>query len=149
MKRIVRSERTNWFIMRKFSTIYCYFTNVKMSITTLHEISRCRLSIITHFDTTRNVKKSIEHICAICDLRHSSTRYSMLSIECICAVCDLRHISTRNRCDYCAICDLRYSSTRIRLDSRVYQLETSRNPRHECASVDRFTCEVYMWIFDT
>ena len=147
--------------MRKFPTIYCYFTNVKMSIPTLHEMLRCRLSIIAHFDTTRNIKMSIEHICAIYDIRHSSTRYSTLSIEYICAIyglrhistrnrydycaiCGLRHISARNRYDYCAICGLRHSSTRIRLDSRVYRLETSRNPRHECASVDRFTYEIYM-----
>ena len=64
MRRIVKSERINWFTMRKFSTIYCYFTNVKMSISALHEMSRCRLSIISHFDTTRNIKMSIEHNCA-------------------------------------------------------------------------------------
>ena len=130
--------------MRKFPTIYCYSTNVKMSISALHEMPRCRLSIIAHSGTARNVKMSIELICAICDLRLSSARYSMLSIDHNCAIYDLRHISTRNRYDYCAICDLRHCSTRIRLDSRVYRLKTSRNSRHECANVDRFTCEIYM-----
>ena len=134
--------------MRKFSIIYCYFTNVKMLISTLHEMPRYRLSIIAHSGTARNVKMSIELICAICDLRHSSTRCSMLSIEHDCAIYDLRHILTRNRCDYCAICSLRHSSTRIRLDSRVYRLETSRNSRHECANVDKFTFRQLGIIFD-